>query len=200
MNSIWIRVAFYIVLTLGIVQMLMLETSYFDGNRRFSEFGLVQMVQSLFLFASSIIVWIASRLNYRYRELAVCFTLSFVALLIRENDQIFEIWLIHGFWKWPALVVLLCLAWYFIRHRRAVVSQLKDLSLTLSFGILLAAFSTLLFSRLFGGSKFWKALMASDYNIMAKIAAEESTELFALGLFLAFALEFLLAGSKDSRA
>lgn len=199
MKSIWIRIACYILLAVGITELLMFETAYSGPEKMFSEFGLVQIAQSLCLLAAVISMWAVSRLDANYRELAVCFTLFFAILLIRENDQIFELWLMHGFWKWVVLAVLLLLGWYFIRHRRAVFEQLEGFSHTVPFGILVAAMCTLVFSRLFGGSRFWEAVMTDDYQILAKAAAEEGTELFAMGLFLAFALEFLWMASRRNR-
>ncbi len=199
MKSIWIRIACYILLAVGITELLMFETAYSGPEKMFSEFGLVQIAQLLFLLATVISMWAVSRLDANYRELAVCFTLFFAILLIRENDQIFELWLMHGFWKWLVLLVLIFLGWYFVKHRRAVIGQLEGFSHTVPFGILVAAMCTLVFSRLFGGSRFWEAVMTDDYQILAKAAAEEGTELFAMGLFLAFALEFLWMASRKNR-
>jgi hypothetical protein len=189
----------YIFLAVGITELLMFETASFGAAKMFSEFGFVQIAQPLFLLATVISMWAGSRLDANYRELAVCFTLFFAILLIRENDQIFELWLMHGFWKWPVLLVLIFLGWYFVKHRRAVIGQLEDFSHTVPFGILVAAMCTLVFSRLFGSSRFWEAVMTDDYQILAKAAAEEGTELFAMGLFLAFALEFLWMASRKNR-
>lgn len=189
----------YILLTLGITELLMFETAYSGAEKMFSEFGLVQLAQSLFLLAAVIFTWLAGRFSANYRQLAICFTLFFTILLIRENDQIFELWLVHGVWKWLVLAVLFFLGGYFVRNRRAVMEQVGAFSHTLPFGILIAAMCTLVFSRLFGGSRFWEAVMADDYQILAKAAAEEGTELFAMGLFLAFTLEFLVMSSGAKR-
>ena len=74
-----------------------------------------------------------------------------------------------------------------------------EFSNTLPFGILIAAMCTLVFSRLFGGSRFWEAVMVDNYQVLAKAAAEEGTELFAMGLFLAFTVEFLVMASGTKR-
>lgn len=192
--------ALYIGLVMGVAELLMLEIVYSGKERMFGEYGLLQVVQSLFLLASAVILWVVSRSNPDYRELCVCLALVFTVLLIRENDQNFELWLVHGFWKWPALAVLLFLAGYFARFRRAVAEQLEGFARTLPFGILVVAMSLLLYSRLYGGSRFWEALLTDGYDYLAKAAAEEGTELLALSLVLAFAIEtYWLIGRRERR-
>ena len=148
MKFIWIRIALYIPVTLGITELLMFETAYSGREKMFSEFGLVQLAQSLFLLAAVVIMWFASRSGANYQHLAVCFMLFFAMLLIRENDQIFELWLIDGFWKWVVLAVLLVLGVYFVRHRRAILRQLGALLNTLPFLASAAAFLCLMFAHL----------------------------------------------------
>jgi len=198
LKSIGIRVVLYILLAVGIAQVLTFEAVHFSKEVMFGEFGFVQLLQSIFLLTSVILLWALSRRNGTYRELFICFALVFAVLLIRENDQIFEMLLMHGFWKWPALLVILFLGWYFIRNRRTVLEQLEDFSCSLPFGVVIAAMCTLVFSRLFGGSSFWKVVMMDNFDHIAKAAAEEGTELFALGLILAFSIEcfFLGVGAK----
>ena len=121
-------------------------------------------------------------------------------LLIRENDYWLEQFLPHGAWKWFAIPVAIALLWQCIRHWNVLEPQIHRFSATPAFGVYLAAGSALVFSRLFGSQLFWKPLMKEQYFWLVKPAAQESLELFALGLFLAATLEWMIGTHHESKS
>ena len=54
-----------------------------------------------------------------------------------------------------------------------------------------------MFSRVFGSTRFWEAVMGERYIRQVKNTAEEGVELFALGLIFAATLEWLLWTGRD---
>lgn len=193
MIPIWIRGVLYAVLAVVLAQLSLLEALHFPAVERFSEFGYVEFAQSALLALTVVLLVIADWRSDRAEPLLRCLALAFGMLLIRENDQILELWLPHGVWKWPVLVLFIALLWVFFRHRAAVFDELKQLATTPAIGVLYAGFATLVFSRLFGRGEFWQALMEERYWRPVKNAAEEGVELFALGLMAAGIVEWLIA-------
>jgi hypothetical protein len=58
---------------------------------------------------------------------------------------------------------------------------------------------TFVFSRLFGRTKLWEAILEADYNRWGKNAAEEGIELLGYSLFLIAGIEILLSVVKSAR-
>lgn len=192
MKALWIRVVAYLVLAVALAQLNMLEARHFSADVRFSEFGYVEYAQSVILAANAIaLVFVAWR-RPGPEPMLYCMALGFAILLVRENDQVLELWLPHGAWKWPALALLLWLTTVFLRNRAVVMRQLRTLIGTQGLGVLIAGFTTLAFSRLFGHGKFWEAVMEDRYWRPVKNAAQEGLELFAMGLITAGVVELLL--------
>lgn len=193
MSAYWIRGLAYVALAFVIAQVVLLEAQHFPPMERFSEFGYTEMAQSLTL-ALTVLLLVASALRSpEPAPLLWCLALGFAVLLVRENDQVLELFLPHGIWKYPAGVLMVIAAVVFFRHRRAVLEDLVSLAGTTAFGVLLAGFTTLVFSRLFGRGSFWEAVMEERYWRPVKNAAEEGLELFALGLLAAGVVELLVA-------
>jgi len=188
------RLIVYVLLALAVVQLILFDIRSNGGAEgAFSEFGPVQITQSVLLALGALATIFAGRGGgTRFPLLANCLALVFTMLFIRENDQVLELWLPHGVWKWPALVLALALLVYLARHWSAALAQLKALSETFCYGVFLLAFTTLVFSRLFGSGSFWELLMQERYWRPVKNAVEEGTELLALTLLTAAAVEFFL--------
>jgi hypothetical protein len=191
-KAVWIRGVVYAVLAVVLAQLSMLEAQHFAAVSRFSEFGYVEFGQSLLLLSCAVMLFIADRRGDGDTPLLGCMALGFLILLIRENDQVLELWFPHGVWKWLALLVLIPLVLLFWRNRHRVLDEVKEMARTPAFGVLLAGFSTLVFSRFFGRGDFWTAVMEERYWRPVKNAAEEGVELFALGLLTAGVVELVL--------
>jgi hypothetical protein len=191
--SLWLRAFAYAALAALVAQFAFLEAQHFEGLDQFSELGYVELGQTVLLGVAVLMTAVAAWRSSAPEPLLVCLALGFAILFVRENDQVLELWLPHGIWKWPAGALFVALAAVFLRRRRLVMDQLLALSRLPAFGVFLAGFATLVFSRLFGRGDFWEAIMGERYWRPVKNAAEEGTELFALALLTAGVVELLLA-------
>lgn len=200
MSAIWIRVVAYAVLATVVAQVALFEARHFTGPDQFSELGYVELAQTGLLGISVALAAVGAWRSDTPAPLLTCLALGFAILFVRENDQVLELWLPHGIWKWPALALLIALGAVFLRHRSLIFEQLRTLADLPAFGVFLAGFATLVFSRLFGRSDFWQAVMEERYWRPVKNAAEEGTELFALALLAAGTVELLAAWRKRARA
>ena len=199
MIALFVRAVCYILLAAALANLSVLEASVLEGFDRFAELGFVESTQAGLLALCVLLCAWQARTVPDQKALATCMALAFAILFLRENDQVFEFWLPHGFWKWPALLVFIAGAMTFLRQRQAVLDQLKAFQPTLAFGVLLAGCTTLVFARFFGSSTLWERVMGDDYLRVVKQAAEEGTEVFALGLLTAGVVEMVIAGRAKRR-
>ncbi|MDX1380531.1 MAG: hypothetical protein R3233_05395 [Xanthomonadales bacterium] len=192
MTGVLVRCFTYLLVVAALAEGLRLEAVALDKTRVYSEFGYTEWAQTAILvMVVGLLAWRAVR-HAPVRELAVCMALFFGILLIRENDQTFELFLPHGSWKFFAAVVFLALITYFARHRTVVLGQLRAFAQSVSFGVMLCGFVVLVFSRLFGRTHYWQEVMEDNYIRLVKNAAQEGVELLAQGLFLIAVVEFVI--------
>lgn len=190
MTGLFVRTLSYLLVVAALAEGLRLEAVALDRMRVYSEFGYTEWAQSaILLLIVALLAWRAAR-HTSLRELSVCMALFFGILLIRENDQTFELFLPHGSWKYFAAVVFLALFAYFVRHRTAVIDQLRAYAQSASSGAMLCGFVVLVFSRMFGRTHYWQEVMEDNYIRVVKNAAQEGVELLAQGLFLVAVVEF----------
>ena len=170
MKEVWIRAAVYAALAALLAEIALLEAEHFAAHERFSEGRYVELTQSAILALLAVIMAIGDRRHPDSRPLFRCMAIGFLILFIRENDQ------------------------------QALVAAIRERADTLAFGVLLAGFATLVFSRFFGRGTFWRAVMEERYWRPIKNAAEEGVELFALGIIFAGGVELLLRERRRREA
>lgn len=102
-------------------------------------------------------------------------------MLIRELDSFLDlIW--HGFWKWPVVAVVLSSITVTCFLKDSTWSSMASLTHTTPFTFILIGLSMLLiFSRIFGTTTFWIAVL-DDRNlqsaaILVKSTVQEAIEL-----------------------
>ena len=200
MKEVWIRAAVYAALAALLAEIALLEAEHFAAHERFSEGRYVELTQSAILALLAVIMAIGDRRHPDSRPLFRCMAIGFLILFIRENDQPLELFLPHGAWKWPAALLAAWLLAEVSRHWQALVAAIRERADTLAFGVLLAGFATLVFSRFFGRGTFWRAVMEERYWRPIKNAAEEGVELFALGIIFAGGVELLLRERRRREA
>jgi len=198
MVGVLMRGFIYLLAAIFLGEMIRWELVLAKDQSPFTEYGYVQLAQSLFLLAATTLLFLHAYRAERYRELSVCMALFFLGLLIRENDQPLELFLPHGAWKYIVVIPIAVLVFYFWKNLKQVGKQLATYSHTMSFGILLSGFVALVFSRLFGRKNFWQQLMGEDYFRTVKNTAEESVEVLALGLILISIVEFFVARNPNT--
>jgi len=199
MQAIIIRGVVYPLVAIALGEGVRLELELAADWRPFTEFGYLQITQSLFLFVCAAILTLQALRGTVYRELAVCMGLFFLALLIRENDQPLELILPHGSWKYFAAIPIIALLVYSWKNRHVLTAQARNYSGSFAFGVMLSGMLVLAFSRLFGRNSFWEQLMGDTYLRKVKMVAEEGTEFLALGMVLLAVVEFVLFCRSSKR-
>lgn len=187
-----IRFALWVILTACVAQVIQLEATTLSAERMFSEWGYVETLQSLVLFSTICLLLLKRHRDVEVRALASLMALAFAILLVRENDQVLELWLPHGIWKYPAALLAAWLGWLAWRGRDQWPAQLRRFATTPAFGMLTTGFLCLGFSRLLGRGSMWQAVMGDAYLRQVKNAVEEGVELFALSLMMMAIIEWLL--------
>lgn len=199
MRILWIRGIAYLAAAIVFGEAIRLEMELAADWRPFTEFGYLQIAQSLLLFGCTVLLFDQARRGAAFRELAVCLGLFFLVLLVRENDQPLELILPHGSWKFIALVPFSALLIHAWRNRRAVTAQVKEYAGSFAFGVMVSGMLVLAFSRLFGRASFWERLMGDGYIRKVKMVAEEGIEFLALGMIFIAVFEFILFSRASNR-
>ena len=165
----------------------------------FGETSLVEISQSILLFAISAIFVLTAIKVAALRKSAWLLATFSTASLIREND----IWLdmLHSD-GWQILVtpvILVGLAYTWI-NRDAFLEEQKVYTESVSFGLLISALmTTYIFARLYGMGAFWQIVLQEAYARPVKDMSEECVELFGYGLLLFAALEFVALAKSRAR-
>ncbi len=102
MRSIIVRVVACLAWAIIAAELIRLEIHWYETVDQFSERGLVEKIQALVLRASAILAFLVAYRGGPDRPLALIAGLVFSVLLVREQDQVLELWFAHGIWKWPA--------------------------------------------------------------------------------------------------
>lgn len=182
-----LRVVVYGLLLFGMAQGIFfdavhpMEEGYF-GELTFTEIGQEVILFVLFLFY----LFIGSKWK-EIRVVSNFISLFFLMAFIREFNFLIDKWII------PVLLILAIMIWLFIRDFKKIrAASIRFFSLPASHWFLSGFLITLIFSRLFGRSKFWRILYPEENYRLAKAATEEGIELLGDTLMLISAFEFLL--------
>lgn len=194
------RAVVYTLLIAALAQGAYLEALHYP-EIRFTEYGFTELAQSALLATASAL------LIYTRQVLRVMPTLSLLMFafvfssLIREQDYWLDLWVARHTWKvLVALTVLPCLYWV-IRERHRFLEEFRHYGNSFSFGLFTAGvLTTYIFSRLYGRSAFWEAVLEESYLRTFKDAAEEVTELLGYALILIAVIELTLLARRWARA
>lgn len=114
-----------------------------------------------------------------HRRVALLIAGFFSCMLIRELDSFFDE-ILHGFWKYPAILLAAITVFYASRSPTETIRGLAYYVQTPYFGIVATGMALLIvFSRLFGMGVFWEMVMDDNYQRIVKNLVEEGTELMA---------------------
>lgn len=191
-----LRAALYILLIAGIAQGVYYEALYLPESR-FSERGFTELAQSGLLALSTLLL-LYVRFGLHALPQVSLLLLAFVASsLVREQDAHLDSHVFDGAWQLLVALIILPSLYSVIRQRRAFVAQFAGYANSLSFGLFAAGFlTTYVFSRLYGRSEMWQAILREDYVRTFKDAAEEVVELFGYALILIAMIELALLARR----
>lgn len=157
------------------------------------EISLTEISQELFLLANVAIFIYCARRSPGMRGGLLLIAGFYAALLIRELDGFFDM-LHHGAWLWfalasTALFLILAANWQpSVKPGLLAFIQHPCFAHTTSGMVVI-----LVFSRLFGMSELWGALLQDGYLYTVKTAIEEGTELVGYTLCLFSSAWFALS-------
>jgi hypothetical protein len=181
-----IRIAIYSALMVLLNVLFMIDAGHETSTGKFGENSITEIMQELFLFLSGILFLFIGRTDRELKAISNLIALFFFMSFIREfNNQI-------DFWFWLVLPLFFLFGWLAIRDRNKLLPSTTMLMEIPAFAYLITGFLvTFVFSRFFGRTSFWMALLGEDYNRWAKNAAEEGIELLGYTLFFIAAIEIL---------
>lgn len=170
------------------------------NGSKFGESSMTELLQESYLLLTILLFLVSGIRNQHYKAIAYLMSGGAVLALIRELDFYFDK-IYHGAWFPFAMIILVLTIFMVYRHRHQLLENLNEFCSTPAFGIFISGFlSVLIFSRLFGTKKVWRALFEVDsLGIMqrwVKNAVEEGSELFGYTLLFISAVEFFSYISK----
>jgi len=188
MKFTFLRYTIYAALTYALMEFMRYDATITTDDIKFSESTLVEQGQNIFLILS--LLFLAFTKGY----LAVKYILILIVGLffIREQDAFLDTTIAEHAWKFLCGIYAIVIGYKIYKIRKSIKSEVEEFIKTSPSGIIFLGFVTLLiFSRMFGRKKFWKAVEGSeDYTRSVKNAAEECTELFGYFLILVGIAEF----------
>lgn len=191
------RAGIYILFLAGLMQAILMVDARHTGAPNFSETSLTEITQAtlLFLCTTSMLV-----IRQRFRVLRTVSLLMgafFAMSFVRENDLWLDRYVFDGAWECLVILIAVPALVMAIRSRRAFLEEFKLIGNSIGFGLFAGGFlTTYVFSRLYGRSVLWQALMGDAYLRVVKDAAEEITELTGYSLLLFACIELLLLAGK----
>nr|WP_298410727.1 hypothetical protein [uncultured Halomonas sp.] len=196
-----VRGVAYTLLVAAMMQGVFYETTS-SAAGRFTEYGVTEIAQSLFLLMAIVLAIVARMID---RTLVPQVSLLLIGLLgaslIREQDSWLDKHVFDGAWQILVSLLIVPVLFMVVRKRQTFALQLERLANTFVFGMFAAGFLTVyVFSRLFGRSEMWKAVLGEHYLRIFKDAVEETVELFGYALLLIAMFELVLLIRRWQRA
>lgn len=187
-----ISTLFLIVLAALVILAIYLDVSWLDNGIK--EDSLTEISQEIILtIIVALYLWQAAKDRNR-RSAMTLIAGFFFCMLIREMDFLFDM-LAHGSWVWFALAAAAVSIGYNARNASGAVAQMVQFMRHPAYGMMLSGLlCVLIFSRLFGMSHLWQAIMQEGFNRIVKNMVEEGVELF--GYMLCFASTIWYVCSK----
>ena len=161
---------------------------------KFGEVSMTEIAQELFLFLLGVMFIYTGRIDRQLAPIANLISVFFFMAFIREfNNQI-------DFWFYLVLPLMLLFAWLLFRDRKKIFQSLhRFLEIPYTAYFVTGFLVTFVFSRFFGRTVLWEAILESGYNRWAKNAAEEGIELLGYTLFFIAGVEILLSVIRKRR-
>ncbi len=188
------RVLVYAGLLILINVIFMYDAQNPTVTGKFGEVSMTEIVQEVFLFLLGVMFIFTGRIDRQLTPIANLISVFFFMAFIREfNNQI-------DFWFYLVLPLMVLFAWLLFRDRKRIFPSLhRFLENPYTAYFMTGFLVTFVFSRFFGRTVLWEAILESDYNRWAKNAAEEGIELLGYTLFFIAGVEILLSVIRKRR-
>ncbi len=150
---------------------------HFDSHTK--ESSVLEISQVAILLGTALISYVKAQERHEFSSILKIHALLMLLLVSRELDQIFELFLFHGFWKVPAGAIVATIVCQMLSHRKSVIVAVKRFTATDSFLVwIIGVFMFLIFSRIAGYKGFWMDFLGDGYNRDIKTLVEEGLEFF----------------------
>ncbi|MAX31594.1 hypothetical protein SAMN05216571_102335 [Onishia taeanensis] len=191
-----LRALLYILLIAALAQGIYLEVLYLP-DARLSEHGFTEYAEST-LLAASVALLAYVRFGLRQLPTVSLLMMAFLgASLVREQDALLDTYVFDDAWQILVSLIVLPSLYVVIRRRAAFLAEFERYANSFSFGLFAAGFLvTYVYSRLYGRSEMWVAIMGDGYVRDIKDAAEETTELLGFTLILFAVIELTLLAKR----
>lgn len=195
-----VRVLVYAASLAAVCGIVILQATAASASNLYAEDSVTEYLQLVFLLVPIAIFARIGASDATRRCLCVLLGGLLSSAVIRECDWVFERHVFAGAWQACVGVVLAVTLAVVYRRRRELRTEIENFAGTPSFGIMLSGFLIVgVFSRLFGKSDLWKAVMGHGYTRMVKGAVEENVELLGYFLILVASIEWLLPCVRASK-
>lgn len=198
-SHLFARAGLYILFIAALGQGIYLEALYLP-ELRFTEYGFTEFTQTTLLaIAAGLLVY--TRQWLKVLPGVTLLMLAFiVSSLIREQNHFLDTLVAPNVWKVLVTLVIVPIVYRVIRDRHGFSKEFSQYANSFSFGIFAAGvLTTYVFSRLYGRSKLWEAILQDNYVRTFKDAAEESIELLGYALILIAVIEMVILARHWAR-
>ncbi len=122
----------------------------------------------------------------------------FGCLFLRELDAFFDM-IVHGAWKYFALVVIAFVFWqaWHLGKENTIASLATFMKTRAFIFIFIGLLIVLVYSRLFGMGELWHAIMGDNFNRTVKNVVEEGSELWGYALVFWGTAKYLFPGERS---
>jgi hypothetical protein len=184
----------YVLIMTGLNYIFEYDATHSENSIKFTENSLTEIFQAIFVFISAVGFFLVGRKDKSLTPLMNLMALIFITSFIREfNNQI-------DYWFYLALPFLLLFVFLLFTNFKKVIDSFARFIELKSSGIFFIGFLiTYVFSRLFGRTSFWKALLEDDYIRTAKNVAEEGIELLGYSIILISVVELVVFVYRKNR-
>ena len=192
--SFTLRVVIYSGLMFLLNEIFMYDATHPTNTGKFGEISGTEIAQEVILFILGVVFLVIGRFHKGISSISKLMSVFFFMAFIREfNNQI-------DFWFYLVLPLILLFVWMIYSYRKDLISSINELLKIPETAYMVTGFLvTFVFSRLFGRTKLWEAILEADYNRWGKNAAEEGIELLGYSLFLIAGIEILLSVVRSAR-
>jgi len=189
-----LRVFIYIGIMFLLNAIFMFDAHNPTVTGKFGEVSATEITQEIFIFLSGLMFVFISLKNKELAPVSNLIAVFFFMSFIREFNNYIP------FWFYLVLPLMILFFWLIYRDRNKLLSSIQKLLEIPSTAYFVTGFLiTFVFSRLFGRSKFWEALLEQDFNRWAKNAAEEGIELLGYTFFFIAGVEIFLSVVRKNR-
>lgn len=189
-----VRLAIYAVLFY--LCTIPIEADFLVGQA--NETDAIEIAQQSILCITILIGFMSLAYTSKYKVFMSVMSLFISLHLIRELDAWFDSHIFNLGW-FPYVIVLTVIMFIIlVKNFKSFLIQLKSLSQTAGFGILLVSLANLhVFTRIYGKPSNWDNIMGQNYLYSVERASEESVELIAYIMIFIAVSELFIFVKKD---